>query len=69
MSGAGAPAPKTRAQNQKQLWEEKQRRAREQGPHAVAAVWFDAIRMLAKQKPELWPSLAALLKDFYDRHA
>lgn len=68
MSKPGTPA-RTRAQNQKQLWEDKQRRAKEQGPPAVAAVWFDANRMLARQRPELWEPLAALLKDFYDRHA
>ncbi|GAA4658820.1 hypothetical protein GCM10023347_07680 [Streptomyces chumphonensis] len=65
---------RTRAQNQAQHWEQRQVLAREDGPQAVASVWFDAARMVAKQRAlggemEVWEELAKALRDFYQRYS
>lgn len=71
---------RTRAQNQAKHWEDRQLLAREDGPSAVASVWFDAARMVAKQKAlgrredapdknKEWDELAKTLKDFYLDHS
>ncbi|MFX4293601.1 hypothetical protein [Streptomyces bohaiensis] len=60
---------RTRAQNQAALWKRKQEEASTRGEAAVAAVCFDAARLVCKQRPELWPELAALLNGFYERNS
>jgi hypothetical protein len=65
---------RTRAQNQAKHWEDRQLAARADGPPAVAAVWFDASRMVANQRAlhgdeQVWEELAKTLKDFYTRYS
>ncbi|GAB3127473.1 hypothetical protein GCM10027160_52180 [Streptomyces calidiresistens] len=74
MSQPTPPQPRTRAQNQARHWQQRQADAAARGPAAVASVWFDAARMVAKQRalngsPEVWDDLAKTLKAFYERHA
>lgn len=65
---------RTRAQNQAKHWEDRQLLAKKDGPQAVASVWFDAARMVAKQhalggEEKVWEELAKTLKDFYQRYS
>ncbi|OEV10228.1 hypothetical protein [Streptomyces nanshensis] len=46
----------------------KQEEARAQGPEQFAWFWWDAVRTLTKQRPELLKPLASHLHDFYQRH-
>ena len=63
---------RTRAQNQARFWAERQGAA--ESPAEVAAIWFDACRMVARQselagKPEVWTKLATTLNDFFKSHS
>lgn len=63
----------TRQQNQADYWNARQAAAAHLGPSAVAAVWYDACRMVARQRekngsPEVWNQLASHLHDFFKAH-
>lgn len=59
--------------NQAAHWNRRQEEAAERGPDHVAAVWWDACRMLARKDEKngnttVWDQLASHLHDFYRRH-
>lgn len=69
-----ARAKRTRAQNQALHYERLQREAATEGPDAVATVWQNAARMVARQRElagddSVWEDYAATLRDWYQRHA
>jgi len=62
-----------RQKNQAEYWNQRQKAAALLGPDAVAAVWFDACRMVARQNQKLgdadtWNKLASHLHDFFKAH-
>ncbi|MCX4885883.1 hypothetical protein [Streptomyces sp. NBC_00847] len=66
-------AAHTAQRNQADHWNRRQAEAAEKGPDAVAAVWWDACRMLARKAekagtPDVWNQLASHLHDFYRHH-
>ncbi|WP_103503937.1 hypothetical protein [Streptomyces sp. SM14] len=68
------PRKRTRAQNQAAHYERLQREAATQGPDAVATVWQNAARMVARQRSQagddsVWEDYAATLRAWYQRHA
>lgn len=59
--------------NQAAHWNSRQAEAADKGPDAVAAVWWDACRMLARKAEKagdtgVWNQLASHLHDFYRHH-
>lgn len=66
-------AARTRQKNQAAYWNARQEAATHIGPSAVAAVWYDACRMVARQvekngSNEVWNKLASHLHDFFQAH-
>ncbi|MEU6990356.1 hypothetical protein ABZ953_06795 [Streptomyces sp. NPDC046465] len=66
-------APIDRQKNQAEYWNQRQKAAALLGPDAVAAVWYDACRMVARQSQkhgdtEVWNRLASHLHDFFQHH-
>lgn len=59
--------------NQAKHWNDRQAAAAERGPDHVAAVWWDACRMLARKaektgQSDVWSQLASHLHDFFRHH-
>lgn len=59
--------------NQAEHWNRRQAEAAAKGPDYVAAVWWDACRMLARKAQktgdgDVWSGLASHLHDFYRHH-
>jgi hypothetical protein len=66
-------AAQNRQKNQAAYWNGRQTAAANLGPAAVAAVWYDACRTVARQaekngNPEVWNNLASHLHDFFRAH-
>ena len=62
-----------RQKNQAEYWNARQAAAAVLGPAPVAAVWYDACRMVARQREkqgdaEVWNKLASHLHDFFQAH-
>lgn len=64
-------AEANRRRNQAQFWNEKQAKARTD--QEIAAIWYDALRMLARNaekngRPPMWGALAKNFRDLFDHY-